>query len=138
MASISNDIASKLGLSPVFPERRKEPRFRVNWHALLDFAGAISTIRVWDISREGLSIITDAAIPLNATLTLLVVGDRGEGRGQPVAVPLKAAVRNRVGTSGGYRLGAHIESIDAASWRFLLTGSAEPEPGEGDGEYREY
>lgn len=119
MASDASHLVNKLGLSPGLAVERPALRVRVKWNATLRIENREIPVRVWDISREGLSFITDATIPLGTAVSLLLHMHGLDDMGQRLAAPIHAEVRNSILTRDGFRLGAHIRKIDAEHQHLL-------------------
>lgn len=121
MTSDASRLASKLGLSPGISVERFGTRVRVNWQAALQFEGRELSVRVWDISIDGLSFVTDAAIALGSKLVMTLLIRAPDESGQRLAVPLSIQVCNNILTREGFRTGAYIEAIDPEHKQLLTT-----------------
>lgn len=119
MTSDASHLSSKLSLSPGISVERFGTRVRVNWQAALHLEGKDLSVRVWDISIDGLSFVTDAALALGARLAMTLLIRTPDESAQRIAVPLSIQICNNILTREGFRAGAYIEAIDAEHKQLL-------------------
>jgi len=103
---------------PPRPDARREKRKTIDVKATVSVDGRVVLARTRDMSRLGLCLVSDTAIPRNTDLEIRLILSLGESN---VSEPLLVKGRSAWCTAlfGKYQVGVMFVQVDSDQYRFL-------------------
>jgi len=98
-------------------EQRRNPRWMLRTTAKLTFGpGQVTTVRTFDVSVGGVSVICQSTVPIGSTLQISFLLPPATG-GRPIPLSARAKVIGCIfdSRSSGFRVSMQFLEIDAAA-----------------------